>query len=103
MTTKPSINFINNSWIIKYQDRLYPVITDGQGRYFTDLSKCEPPIDRDTVAPFQYLSCDAEHKAIKKLIANKKKSLKAKLRDKAMQSLGLTKVRGAVSGRIYWE
>lgn len=40
---------------------------------------------------------------IKKKQARDRANLLRKERDEALRSLGLTKVRGAVSGKVYWE
>ena len=42
---------------------------------------------------------ECEQKEIKRKAANKRR----RERDELMRSLGLVKVRGAVSGRVYWE
>ena len=39
----------------------------------------------------------------KRKIYSKRASIANKIRDEAMRSLGLVKVRGAVSGKTYWE
>lgn len=41
--------------------------------------------------------------ACKKALRNAKARANRKVRDQIMRDLGLTKVRGAVSGRTYWE
>lgn len=41
--------------------------------------------------------------ACKKAIRNAKARANRKAREDVMRSLGLTKVKGAVSGRTYWE
>ena len=44
-----------------------------------------------------------EQKAIRKKAQQKRAYQRRKMRDEIMKDLGLTKVRGAVSGRTYWE
>ena len=56
-------------------------------------------------APEQCPTCstkDAERKAKRKASA-KRGALRRKINDDAMRSLGLVKVLGAVSGKVYWE
>ena len=44
-----------------------------------------------------------EQKEIRDKAKRERANLRRKQRDELMRSLGLTKVRGAVSGRVYWE
>lgn len=43
---------------------------------------------------------EAEYNRLRKLAI---KNLRMAAKDDAMRSLGLTKVRGSVSGKVYWE
>ena len=44
-----------------------------------------------------------EQKEIRDKAKRERANLRRKERDQLMRDLGLTKVRGAVSGRVYWE
>ncbi len=72
------------------------------------LRKFDPSIDANG-QKCQCLACtydpatdDVAATSAKRLKAAKAR-LRRKLRDDAMRSLGLVKVKGAVSGRTYWE
>lgn len=61
------------------------------GRYILNTKTCERTFENEN--PEEY----------KKLRAKWLKNLNAANRDNALRDLGLTKVRGSVSGKIYWE
>lgn len=60
-------------------------------------------IKRGVVLESEYGRFATREEAEKELAKRKKRNAARKERDDVMKSLGLTKVRGAVSGRIYWE
>jgi NAD-dependent SIR2 family protein deacetylase len=70
-----------------------------------NCQKCGNTIEVERVAKFAEFNKTPKYCVAcnKKLTAAKQRKLKRLMYDDAMRSLGLTKVRGSVSGKVYWE
>jgi len=71
----------------------------------TLCEKCQKPIEKERLDTMAIRGKKAKYcfACNKKLVANYKRKLQRQEKDACMRSLGLTKVRGAVSGKVYWE
>ena len=88
---------------IKTDDgRVYDIEKSWTGELFCNVASGKPAIAVDTIAPFSGISPDAEHKAIKHLIAVEKRNFNRRARHQARLDLGLVRVRGALGG-VYYE
>ena len=100
--TKAPLNGMYTHKILADDGRVYAIEKSWLGELFCNTASGLPAITTDTVVPFQGMTPDNEHKAIKKLIAAEKRNFNRRARDQAMRDIGLVKVRGALGG-TYWE